>query len=65
MASRIFAHPINKCLIFILSDITVSFVTAEPVWHYEPGNHGNRFFGRYVDLISSILNRPYLLVTSS
>lgn len=25
------------------------FGVAEPVWHYEPGHYGNRFFGRYTD----------------
>ena len=24
------------------------FGVAEPIWHYEPGKHGNRFWGRYV-----------------
>ena len=26
------------------------FVAAEPIWHYEPGHYGNRYFNRYVVL---------------
>lgn len=27
-----------------------AFVAAEPIWHYEPGHYGNRYFNRYVVL---------------
>ena len=26
------------------------FGVAEPIWHYEPGHYGNRYWGRYVSL---------------
>ena len=31
------------------------FGVAEPIWHYEPGRHGNRYWGRYVSTFISVL----------
>ena len=31
------------------------FGVAEPIWHYEPGRHGNRYWGRYVSTLISVL----------
>ena len=27
------------------------FQLAEPIWHYEPGHYGNRYYGRYVNCV--------------
>ena len=36
--------------------MTVSYsVVAEPVWHYEPGHYGNRYFERYVEVFNTIV----------
>ena len=36
------------------------FGVAEPIWHYEPGHYGNRYWGRYVFIL--IIELAYLML---